>query len=70
MITIHRYPALFLEEIKQKAVDSGKCKDSTNLLNCIFKSVLSSYDAPAAKLAQELEDYEIKVFLEKKHPLS
>jgi magnesium transporter len=68
MITIHRYPVLFLKEIKEKAVDTGKCKDTTNLLNRIFKSVLLSYDRPAAKLAEELEDYETKVFLENKTP--
>jgi magnesium transporter len=68
LITIHRYPVYFFRDIKEKAVDTGKCKDTTNLLNRIFKAVLLSYDAPAGRLAQELEDYETKVFLENKTP--
>jgi magnesium transporter len=68
VITIHRFPVHFLRQIKEKAVDTHKCKDTANLLNLIFKAVLLSYDGPASKLAQELEDYETKVFLENKTP--
>lgn len=68
VITIHRYPTFFIKEIKEKAVDTHKCKDTANLLNRLFKAILLSYDAPAIKLAQELEDYETKVFLEDKTP--
>jgi magnesium transporter len=68
VITIHRAPAYFMKEIKEKAVDTNKCRDTTNLLNRIFKAVLLSYDAPAGKLTQELEDYETMVFLENKPP--
>lgn len=68
IITIHRYPVNFIKQIKEKAVDTNKCKDTANLLNRIIKAVLLSYDTPATKLAQELEDYETKVFLEEKTP--
>lgn len=68
VITIHRYPVKFIKEIKEKAVDTNKCKDTANLLNRIFKAVLLSYDGPASSLAQTLEDYETKVFLENKTP--
>ncbi len=67
-ITIHRQPTAFIKLIKERAVDTNKCNDTTNLLNRIFKAVLLSYEAPAVKLAEELESYETKVFLENKTP--
>ena len=67
-ITIHRFPVFFIKQIKEKALDTNKCKDTANLLNRIFKAVLLSYDAPSVKLAQELESYETIIFLEEKVP--
>jgi magnesium transporter len=67
-ITIHRYPTPFIKTIKEKAIDTNRCKDTANLLNRVFKAVLLSYDSPAMQLAMELEEYETKIFLEQKTP--
>ncbi|MES2776343.1 MAG: CorA family divalent cation transporter [Bacteroidota bacterium] len=63
IITVHRLPQPFLEEIKKKYVDADRCRNTTELVTKIIWYVLHSYDKPAIKLSNEVDDFEAKVFL-------
>ncbi|MGV3642496.1 MAG: CorA family divalent cation transporter [Adhaeribacter sp.] len=65
LITVHRDPYPFLQEIKKNQVDSGQCEHPFQLFIQIFKEVLLSFEKPALKLAADLDFYESKVFLKK-----
>lgn len=68
IITIHRLEYDFLSEINHKHVDTGNCQTSYDVLQRIIHKALTTYDAPLAKLIEEVEDYESKIFLKKKTP--
>lgn len=63
LITIHRTEQPFLDEIKSKAIDTGKCLSSFETLCKILQVVFLSYEEPALNLANELDFYESKILL-------
>ncbi|MEQ8301973.1 MAG: CorA family divalent cation transporter [Cyclobacteriaceae bacterium] len=66
LITIHRRDYEFLHEIRRKFVDAGKCTTPPQLLFRIMQAAISTYTAPIAALATELDYFEPKVFLQEK----
>lgn len=68
LITIHRRDYEFLHEVKTKYVDTGKCATPYQLLFRILAATISSYNAPIAELAKELDFFEPKIFLQEKTP--
>nr|WP_262914612.1 CorA family divalent cation transporter [Pontibacter vulgaris] len=63
IITIHRHPIELLLEIKQKHIDAGMLKSTSELLVKIIKASLRTFEAPAQRLAIEIDYYEEKIFL-------
>ncbi len=68
VITIHRKEAPMVDELKKELIDSGKCRGTFHLLNRLVKAVLFTYEAPAHKLAEEIDYYEARTFLRNKTP--
>jgi len=68
LITIHRREYPFLEEIKNRYVDTGKCATPFQLLFRIIHAAITSYNTPIAELAKELDFFEPKIFLQEKTP--
>jgi magnesium transporter len=68
VITIHKYDAPFIEEIKREIIDTGACRGTSHILNRLVKSVLQSFEAPAMELAKQIDFYESKTFLKKNPP--
>ncbi|GAB1445189.1 MAG: magnesium transporter CorA [Cyclobacteriaceae bacterium] len=66
LITIHRQEFSFLEEIKKRYVDKGKCTTPVQLLFRVIYAGLATYSKPISLLAQELDYFEPKVFLQEK----
>ena len=63
IITVHRLPQSFLENIKTKYSDTGKSKTTSEIVTKIIWYVLHSYDKPAIQLSDEVDVYENKIFL-------
>ena len=63
IITVHRLPQVFLEQIKSRYIETGKCKNTSEVVTKIIWYVLHSYDAPSIKLSEEVDVYETKIFL-------
>jgi magnesium transporter len=68
IITIHRHPAGLIQEVQEKYIGTGLVKTPTDLLIKLIKAVLKTYESPAGKLAEELDFYEEKTFLNQKMP--
>lgn len=66
VITIHRHPVDFISEIMEKYVEPGQIKKSANLLTRLVRSALRTFGTPADKLADDLDYYETKTFLQAK----
>jgi magnesium transporter len=66
LITIHRKPLTFIEEIKADIVDTGRCRGTFHLLNRVVRGSLLTYEAPADILSRSLEYYEDRIFLKEK----
>jgi magnesium transporter len=66
VITIHRYPVSFISEVKEKYIDTNLIKTSSGLLTRLVRSALRTFDDPADKLANDLDYYETKTFLQSK----
>jgi len=63
LITIHRTPYSFLDEIEKSAIAKGECAAPFNLFILIIKEALTSFEQPGIKLAADLDYFESKVFL-------
>lgn len=63
LITVHRLPQPFLENIKTRYADSGRCKSSPELVTKIVWQVLQAYEQPLLQLSAELELHEARLFL-------
>ncbi|MBC7552755.1 MAG: magnesium transporter CorA [Taibaiella sp.] len=63
LITIHRMPHAFLEEMKGKCIDNGRCQTTGALVTRILWHVLHSYDKPSITLSDEVDRYENRIFL-------
>lgn len=71
LISIHRPAFRFLSAIKSEAnLPDGFSKYSSphHVLVEVFSRVITTFDAPLAKLAQAIDLYEPQVFLQKKTP--
>lgn len=68
IITIHRHPVSLIQEVREKFVDTAVVKTPADLLIRLIKAVLRTYEAPAGKLAEELDYYEEKTFLNRRMP--
>lgn len=68
VITIHRHPAQLIREVKEKYIDTKLVKTPPDLLLKLIKAVLRTYEAPAGKLAEELDYYEANTFLNQRMP--
>ncbi|MFD2248037.1 CorA family divalent cation transporter [Pontibacter ruber] len=68
IITIHRNPTVLIKDIQEKYVATGIVKTPADLLVQLIKAVFRTYEAPARSLAEELDYYEAKTFLNKKMP--
>lgn len=69
IITVHRLPQQFLEDIKIKYFDKGKSKTTSEIVTKIIWYVLHSYDKPAIQLSNEVDVYEAKIFLKSLTPV-
>ena len=63
LITIHRLPHTFLDEIKTNFLDSCKCNTPRELVTRILWHVLHSYDQQSITLANEVDNFENQIFL-------
>lgn len=63
IITVHRLPQPFLEQVKNKYVETLRCKNTNELVTKIIWYVLHSYDKPAIELSNEVDEYQEKIFL-------
>lgn len=63
IITVHRLPQAFLEELQAKFGANTLTQTSAEVVSSIVLAVLQSYNKPALQLAAELDAYETKVFL-------
>ncbi len=68
IITIHRMQYNFLEEIKERYIDTGKCLSTYDILQRIVLRSFLTYEAPLAQLINTIESFEPKIFLQKKMP--
>ncbi|MER2996729.1 magnesium transporter CorA family protein [Pontibacter populi] len=66
VFTIHRHPVDFIAEVKEKYIDTGLIKTSSGLLTRLVRSAFRTFDDPADKLANDLDYYETKTFLQSK----
>lgn len=68
VITIHKYDAPFIDDLKKELIDSRQCRGTFHLLNRLTKAVFQSYETPALELAKRIDYYETKTFLKKNPP--
>jgi len=68
VITIHRLEVEFINDLKINLVDTGQCKGIFHLLNRLINAVFHSYEAPALRLAKEVDFYESQTFLKQNPP--
>lgn len=68
IITIHRLEIDFILDLKKNLIDADQCKGTVHLLNRLIKAVFQTYEAPADKLAKEIDFYEAQTFLKKNPP--
>jgi magnesium transporter len=62
LITIHRAPVPFIEDLKLKSEDmNGKYKNTNQLLCRILKEIFRSYEDDVVKSSRDLEFYEGKI---------
>ncbi|MEJ8755603.1 CorA family divalent cation transporter [Pontibacter sp. H259] len=66
IITIHKHPVELIPEIVEKYVATGMVKSSASLLMRIVRAALRTFDDPADRLANDLDYYETKTFLQSK----
>lgn len=68
IITIHRMQYGFLDEVKERYVDTGKCLSTFDILQRIILKSFLTYEEPLKQLINTIETFEPKIFLEKKMP--
>lgn len=69
IITVHRLEQSFLQVVRDKYVETHKCRNTNELVTKIIWFVLHSYDKPAIELSNEVETYEEKIFLRSLTPV-
>jgi len=68
VITIHRYPTDLIQQVQEKYVATGLVKTPADLLLRLIKAILKTYEVPTLNLAEELDYYEAKIFLNQRMP--
>jgi magnesium transporter len=63
LLTVHRQPVPFLDEIREKYVSTGRSDAVSEVVTKILWFVLHSYEAPVQELADQVDEYESAVFL-------
>jgi magnesium transporter len=69
VITIHRLPHDFLNEIKEMHFDTCKCHSTRALVTKILWHVLHSYDSQSIHLSNEVDRFESKIFVKSENPI-
>lgn len=65
LMTIHRSDPPFLEDVREKYVNKGKCSTVTELLIPIVWYALETHDSPVNRLFDKLDYYETQIVLKK-----
>lgn len=68
VITIHRHTLDLIPDIKEKYLETGLVKAPAALLVKIIRATFRTFDEPATALANDLDFYETKTFLQVKPP--
>lgn len=68
LISIHRLPQPFLNDINERYVSKGLCKSVQVLVLRVVEEVLNSYVKPGLTLSDEIDRYESLIFLKKNIP--
>lgn len=68
LITIHRLPQTFLQDINDRYASKGLCRNVQSLVARIMEGVLQSYVKPGQALADEIDRFESLIFLKKSIP--
>lgn len=68
VVTIHKFEADLLIDLKTNLTDPGLCRDSFHLLNRLIKAVFQTFELPAVMLAEAIDKFEAKTFLKKNPP--
>jgi len=68
LITIHRLPQTFLQDINDRYASKGLCHNVQSLVARIMEGVLQSYVKPGQALADEIDRFESLIFLKKSIP--
>lgn len=69
LITVHRLPQPFLEELYQAALSRGTTLSIQEVITRIIGKVVESYEVPMAAMSRELEELEDNIFLWQKAPI-
>lgn len=65
IITIHRVPINFIEEIKSKYLETGLIKGSTEIVTKLMLFVIKSFEPNALYLSEKIDKLEKHIFFEK-----
>jgi magnesium transporter len=65
IITIHKAPVPFLEMLRKKLVEPGKCVTTSELLTRIVWQALETFDNPVNRLSEQIDFYENQIILKK-----
>lgn len=69
LITVHRLPLTFIDEIKTKYFDTKRNKHSSDIVVRLLWYVLETYEPPALLLMKIIDTYEEKIFLKNISPI-
>lgn len=62
LISIHRIPHDFIEDVQTRFFDTGQLPVVESIVAKMLWHILHSYETPAVRLSNELDDFESKVF--------
>ncbi len=68
LITVHRIPHAFLDNIRNNYLDTCKCNTPSELVTRILWHVMHSYDKLSIQLADEVDRFENEIFLKSATP--
>jgi magnesium transporter len=68
LLTIHRKPVSFMDEIKAKYVDTGYVSSSVEAVVKVIWYVLHSYEIKAQQLVTQIDSLEHRIFLKERIP--
>lgn len=65
LITIRKYEAPFLDVIRKRYVEPGRCSHVQDVLTRIIWNALEAFDDPANRLSEQVDFYEDQVLMKK-----